>query len=123
MATRFEAAVAAPMRREAKMSISPKLIVSGTPHERGRQHGEQAKDQVRGVVEFYVRLTHTLAAAPGAPRHGARKVRAAREKNGNFAHARAARAAHALRRPHPVRRERRVALPRTLDRPPRRARW
>ena len=38
------------------MSISPKLIVSGTPHERGRQHGEQAKDQVRGGVEFYVRL-------------------------------------------------------------------
>jgi len=38
------------------MSTSPKLIVSGTPHERGRQHGEQASEQVRGGVEFYVRL-------------------------------------------------------------------
>ena len=38
------------------MSKSPKLVLTGAPFERGRQHGERARDMVRGGVEFYVRM-------------------------------------------------------------------
>ena len=38
------------------MSRTPKLVLTGAPFERGRQHGEQARETVRGGVDFYTRL-------------------------------------------------------------------
>ena len=38
------------------MSISPKLVVTGAPFDRGRQHGTKVREMVRGGIGFYVRM-------------------------------------------------------------------
>lgn len=45
-------------------NILPFVRISGGPRERGRQHGEQAKDRIRQAAEFYVGLLEKRDISP-----------------------------------------------------------